>query len=59
MKEKITTHQLRKQLGMTSQEFADRFRIPVGTVRNWDTRGTMPAYIEFLIREIIDTKEQP
>lgn len=57
MKEKRTTHNLREQLHMTAQEFADRFHIPVGTVRNWDTRGTMPAYIEYLIQEILDSKK--
>lgn len=54
MKEKsgLTTHEVREWFGMSQAEFAQQFKIPVATVRNWDARGTMPTYIRDLCLEI-------
>lgn len=51
-----TTHELRAWLGLSQREFAERFRIPVPTVRNWDARGTMPDYVGWLIRLYVETE---
>lgn len=51
-----TTHELRAWLGVSQSEFAERFQIPVSTVRNWDARGTMPEYVGRLIRWYVETE---
>lgn len=47
----MTTHEIRKDLNLTQAEFAYRFNIPLGTVRNWDARGCMPIYIYNILSE--------
>ena len=43
---KKSTHVIREELGkLTQEEFAKKFDIPIGTVKNWDARKTMPEYI--------------
>jgi putative transcriptional regulator len=44
---------LRRALGLTQQEFAARYRIPVGTLRDWEQGRTEPdqparAYIKVI-----------
>lgn len=47
---RTSTHYVRKLLGgLTCEEFAKEFGIPVGTVRNWDARKTFPVYMEALV----------
>lgn len=47
----MTTHEIRKMMALdgekawTQKEFADHFGIPLSTVKNWDARNCMPAYI--------------
>ncbi|HEX5321431.1 MAG TPA: helix-turn-helix domain-containing protein [Stellaceae bacterium] len=33
---------LRRALGLTQEEFAERYRIPVGTLRDWEQGRTEP-----------------
>ena len=33
---------LRRQLSLTQQEFADRYQIPIGTLRDWEQLRTEP-----------------
>jgi putative transcriptional regulator len=33
---------LRRALGLTQEEFAERYRIPIGTLRDWDQGRTEP-----------------
>lgn len=47
----MTSHEIRKDLNLTQEEFAYRFNIPLGTVRNWDARGCMPIYIYNILSE--------
>lgn len=47
----MTTHEIRKDLNLTQEEFAYKFHIPLGTVRNWDARGCMPIYIYHILFE--------
>ncbi len=34
---------IRRGLGMTQEQFADRFRLPLGTVRDWERGARTPA----------------
>jgi len=44
---------IRRRLGMTQQEFADAFDIPVGTLRDWEQhRSTPDAPARALLRAI-------
>ena len=42
MKRKPRCYSIRTELRMTQEEFADAFRIPVGTVRDWEQWRTEP-----------------
>jgi len=33
---------IRRALGLMQEEFADRFRIPIGTLRDWKQRASEP-----------------
>jgi putative transcriptional regulator len=46
---------IRRALGLTQQEFATRFRIPLGTLRDWEQGATEPdqaarAYLTVIAR---------
>lgn len=41
----MTSHTIRKILGLSQNDLAIAFRIPVATVRNWDSKDCMPIYI--------------
>jgi putative transcriptional regulator len=44
---------LREKLGMTQREFADAFGLPVGTLRDWEQRRSLPdAPARALLRAI-------
>jgi putative transcriptional regulator len=50
------TKTLRRALGLTQQEFAARYRIPLGTLRDWEQGRTEPdqparAYLEVIARD--------
>lgn len=46
----MTITDLRKQYGMTQQQFADYFGIPKRTIENWDSGiNKCPAYLIALI----------
>ena len=40
--EAVDVGQIRKELGMTQNEFAKRFHISVGTLRNWEQKRRAP-----------------
>ena len=47
---------LRRALGLTQQEFALRYRIPLGTLRDWEQGRTQPdqparAYLAVIARD--------
>ncbi|MGN6550264.1 MAG: helix-turn-helix domain-containing protein [Pararhizobium sp.] len=47
---------IRRALGLTQEEFASRFRIPVGTLRDWEQGRAEPdqaarAYLTVIARE--------
>jgi putative transcriptional regulator len=51
LKPRTNSGQVRRALGLTQEEFATRYRIPVGTLRDWEQGRTEPdaparAYIE-------------
>lgn len=41
----MTSHSVRKMLGLSQNDLAIAFDIPVATVRNWDSKDCMPIYI--------------
>ena len=46
---------IRRALGMTQEEFAARYRIPLGTLRDWEQGRTIPdqparAYLTVIAR---------
>ena len=44
---------VRRSLGLTQQEFANRFRVPVGTLRDWEqSRVSAPEYARAYMRLI-------
>lgn len=45
--------EIRKEAGLSQQKLADRFAIPVGTVRKWEQRGCCPLYTRLLIMEVL------
>ena len=51
---RLTSHGIRNLLGMSQSEFARSFCIPLGTVRNWDSKSCMPYYVFRLFCIIID-----
>ncbi len=38
----VNPKKLRERLGLTQEEFADTYRIPVGTLRDWEQRRKNP-----------------
>lgn len=54
----MNTKGIRYELNLTAQEFADKFNIPVGTVRNWDSRDCMPDYLFNMIITICKLEEE-
>ena len=51
-----TVRTVRKNLGLSQAEFAARFRIPVGTLRDWEQNRRQPdapslAYLRVIARE--------
>lgn len=47
---------LRRALGLTQEEFSARYHIPVGTLRDWEQRRSVPdaparAYLEVIAAE--------
>lgn len=52
----VNTKRLRERLGLTQEEFAARYRIPVGTLRDWEQRRKLPdaparAYLTIIARD--------
>lgn len=41
----MTSHTIRKILGLSQNDLAIAFDIPVATIRNWDSKDCMPIYI--------------
>jgi len=51
----VNTHRLRKPLGMTQEAFSETYRIPVGTLRDWEQGRKIPdatarAYLTVIAR---------
>lgn len=56
LKRIINTKKLRDRLGLTQEEFAARFHIPVGTLRDWEQGRKRPdaparAYLTVIARD--------
>lgn len=44
---------IRKAAGLSQQKLADRFAIPVATVRNWEQRDCCPIYMRLMMQEAL------
>ena len=53
-KKRVSSHGIRSVLGMSQAEFSRTFHIPLGTVRNWDSKSCMPYYVFRLFSLLID-----
>lgn len=58
----MTIKEMREMLGMTQQEFSDRFEIPVRTIQDWEReRRTPPKYVmnllEFAVKALAEEKK--
>jgi putative transcriptional regulator len=47
---------IRRSLGLTQEQFAARYRIPLGTLRDWEQQRTVPdraalAYLNVIARD--------
>jgi len=42
--------QYRKELGMTQEEFAVEFGVPIGTLRRWERSSGISKATEFMLR---------
>jgi putative transcriptional regulator len=47
---------IRRALGLSQEEFADRYRIPIGTLRDWEQGRSVPdqaarAYLTVIARD--------
>jgi putative transcriptional regulator len=49
---------LRVELGLSQAEFAERFRIPVGTLRDWEQRRSEPDQAAQAYLKVIATDAQ-
>lgn len=47
------TKELRKLYRFTQRELSEKFNIPLGTIRNWDSRNCMPSYVYAMITKIL------
>lgn len=50
------TKTIRRTLGLTHEEFAVRYQIPIGTLRDWEQGRTEPdqparAYLKIIVRD--------
>jgi putative transcriptional regulator len=61
---------IRRALGLTQEEFASRFHIPLGTLRDWEQGATKPdqaarAYLTVIARDpeaaskALEARQQP
>lgn len=48
----MNSKEIRNVLNMSQREFSVKYSIPLGTVRNWDSRNCMPIYMSFVFDEI-------
>jgi putative transcriptional regulator len=44
MQRVVSARQIRKDLGMTQAQFAETFEIPLGTLRDWEQKGTFISH---------------
>jgi putative transcriptional regulator len=56
MRHLVNVKKLRERIGLSQEEFARRYRIPVGTLRDWEQRRKRPdaparAYLEVIDRD--------
>ena len=44
---------IRKEAGLSQQKLADRFAVPVATIRNWEQRDCCPIYTRLMMQEAL------
>lgn len=53
----MKTTQIREKLGMSQKELAETYNIPIGTIRNWDSRDCCPEYILNMLYDLLATRK--
>lgn len=54
----IDVKSMRQRLGMTQKEFADAYKIPVGTLRDWEQGRRSPDQPSRMLLRVIDREPQ-
>jgi putative transcriptional regulator len=54
MRRTSAVKRIRQKLGLSQTEFAERFRIPVGTVRDWEQHRTEPDQAALVLLKVIE-----
>jgi putative transcriptional regulator len=55
MKRVATVKRIRWQLGLSQEDFANRFEIPIGTVRDWEQGRSRPDRAAAAYLKVIDS----
>jgi putative transcriptional regulator len=50
----VNVREIRKRQNLTQKQFSDRYRIPLGTLRDWEQRGRIPDGAATTLLRIID-----
>lgn len=50
----VNAREIRQRQQLTQQQFSDRYRIPLGTLRDWEQRGRFPGGAATTLLRIID-----
>ena len=53
MPEEKNTKRIREVFGLTQKELSELTMIPLGTIRNWDSRDCMPEYMGRLLFKVL------
>lgn len=54
----MTTHDIRENLGMTQQEFADYLGVSYRKVTAWDSRESFPEWAAALIMQLVEANRE-
>jgi putative transcriptional regulator len=50
----VNVREIRQRQRLTQKQFSDRYRIPLGTLRDWEQRGRYPGGVATTLLRIID-----
>lgn len=53
-----TTKFLRELYDLTQKDISEKFDVPLATVKNWDSRSTMPEYVFTMMHRCLQNERQ-